>query len=396
MQMSNLPPLSIKSFNKSRGGKVPRNQFDEMKLKGQRITGTRHCLAVLLLVFVVIIGRVEAFGPVTTEDDDNHRSTKGRQGTTKMSNFRRPTDHLTSLPITSKISNISVGSSPSLINNNVKSSETALRLSGDTSFARELKKQEEEEERRQLQQQRQDQQQQQKRIRKRSFSPPLYASFVVLSLASVLQNGSVSMILKDIIPKSISILTVAWLPVLFLNASWIEFISFATLFAQPTIRSFLITEFLPDIWSTLKKMALGELWKRLWASILAPLPKPLFTPILKDYYKLGDNGDPAARTATKLPSTLPSWFQRGWERINEAIEKFTQGLIRKSVEKSVHNSLGVLYEGLTNSILEVSIMYQEESSPRDDDTTSSSLSSSSIPNSYEETSSSTNFDIHTA
>lgn len=342
-------------------------------------------MAVLLLVFVLIIGRVEAFGPVTTEDDDNHVSTKGRQGTTKMNNFRRPRDNLTSLPSTSKISNISVGSSSSLINNNVKTSETAVRLSGDTSFARELKKQEkeeEEEERRQLQQQQKS---------KRYFSPPLYASFVVLSLASVLQNGSISMILKDIIPKSISILTVAWLPVLFLNASWIEFISFATLFAQPTIRSFLITEFLPDIWSTLKKMALGEVWKRLWTSILAPLPKPLFTPILKDYYKLGDN-DSTATTATKLPSTLPSWFQKGWERINEAIEKFTQGLIRKSVEKSVHNSLGVVYEGLTNSILEVSIMYQEESSPRDDDSTLSSSSSSSIPNSYEETSSSTNFE----
>ena len=105
-----------------------------MKLKGKRITGKRQCLAVLLLVFVLIIGRVEAFGPVTTEDDDNHLSTKGRQGTTKMNNFRRPRDNLTSLPSTSKISNISVGSSSSLINNNVKSSETAVRLSGDTSL----------------------------------------------------------------------------------------------------------------------------------------------------------------------------------------------------------------------------------------------------------------------
>jgi hypothetical protein len=39
----------------------------------------------------------------------------------------------------------------------------------------------------------------------------------------------------------------------------------------------------------------------------------------------------------------------------------TQSLIRKSVEKSVHGTVDVFFESVTNSMLEVSILYEESS-----------------------------------
>lgn len=184
------------------------------------------------------------------------------------------------------------------------------------------------------------------------LSPSLFTSIAVLSIASIGDAKSLFKIIKDIIPKSFHILAIAWLPVLVLNASWIEYLSFATLLVQPSIRSFLIQEVLPDMWKSMKKLALTEAWRRLWASIMAPLPKPLFTPIAKDY-------------------NLPKSLQTIWGRVNEVVDKFTQSLVRKSVEESVYESIGMLYESMSNSMLEISIMYEDSSSKDDEDSFSS-------------------------
>eukprot|EP00980_Cylindrotheca_fusiformis_P012547 scaffold3079_cov119-Cylindrotheca_fusiformis.AAC.23 len=212
-------------------------------------------------------------------------------------------------------------------------SEDAFRLTGDTAFSRQLK-QIEDDNRRKL------------RLLETGdeVSPPfsIYAGVTVLVLASF-RFGGLSLILQEIVPKSANILVIAWLPVALLNASWIETLSFVTLLLQPSVRSFLVQEYWPETWTTIQKIILGELWRKLWLSVLKPLPKPLFAPS-KGYF-----------------SSTPEWFQQGWVKVSEMIDKFVTGLVRKFVEQNVHDSFGILYESMANSILEISILYEETS-----------------------------------
>jgi hypothetical protein len=224
-----------------------------------------------------------------------------------------------------------VGSATNL--NSSSLSEEALRLTDDTSFSRQLKRQEDEDDRKQRLKEKET---------RASPSRILYAGIAVLTLFSFRLGGSKA-IFQELLPRSANVLAVAWLPVVLLHATWIELLSFATLLVQPSIRNFLVKEFVPETWSTLRKLILGELSRKVWSAVMKSLPKPLFTPG-KEY----------------LTST-PEWFQQGWGQASEIIDKFVTGLVRKSVQQSVHDSLGIFYESMTNSMLEMTILYEETS-----------------------------------
>jgi hypothetical protein len=209
----------------------------------------------------------------------------------------------------------------------------------------------EEEERQQRLMERESQQSKSTPIHK--MSPILYGGLIAVSLFSIRLGGS-SHIFQEMIQKSIHILAIAWMPSLILHASWIEALSFVVLLAQPSVRSFLIKEYLPETWSTLRKMMIAEVWRRFWAAILTPLPKPFFTP--QKYHLL----------------PMPRWFQKGWLRVGEVIDKYTQSLFRKSVEQSFYDSIGIVYESMANSMLEISILY-EEASTNDSNSVGSSM-----------------------
>lgn len=207
----------------------------------------------------------------------------------------------------------------------------AFRLTGDTPFSRQLKQQEDE------------------GIRQQSLkrwaipSSIAYAGIVVVSFVSFHAGGTTKSFFQDIVPQSANILAVAWLPVVLLNASWIEVFSFATLLIQPTVRRFLVQDYLPETWSTLRKLIIGEVWRRVWSAVLKQMPKPLFTPG-KDHFV-----------------STPEWFQQEWRQFCDIIDKRVTGLIRKSVKQNFHDSVGIFYESMANSMMEITLLYEESS-----------------------------------
>jgi hypothetical protein len=161
-----------------------------------------------------------------------------------------------------------------------------------------------------------------------------------------------------------SALAIAWLPTLFLRAGWFDIVSLVTLFLRPSIREYVLQEVLPTMWLTVQKMVLAELWRKIWTVVLAPLPKPLFVP---DYTAA------ATKEGGEDYVSLPPWMRRGLVQWNEMTDKFTQSLIRKSIEKNVYGTVEVVFDSVSNSMLEVSILYEESMLTEEESSSPSSL-----------------------
>jgi hypothetical protein len=235
-------------------------------------------------------------------------------------------------------------------------------LSGDSSFARRLQEEEQN-----IKQAAETTRIKNASARPQAASPIVRGGMALLALGSLCLhgyygNGNTKMI-QDILSGSASALAIAWLPTLVLRGGWMEMASLATLFVRPTVRHYLLTEFVPSVGLTLRKMVLGEVWRRIWTVLLAPLPKHLFVPSPSE-----DDLD-----LWWVPGPVFQRMQRGLHHMHEVVDKSTQGLIRKSVEQSVYGSLGLVYESVANSLLEVSILYYDDSA-----SASSSVSEDSL------------------
>jgi len=101
-------------------------------------------------------------------------------------------------------------------------------------------------------------------------------------------------------------------------------------------------EVVPNLWTTMQKLALAEIWKKLWFVVLAPFPKPVLVPNVELEYQ-----------------SLPPWLRKRLGKVNEVIDKFTQGSIRKFIEKNTHGTIQIFYESMTDSMVEISILYEE-------------------------------------
>jgi hypothetical protein len=219
-------------------------------------------------------------------------------------------------------------------------SDLAVRMTGDSSFARRLKEQEEDED--------EEKNLQRKKFQSQSTSSAVTSSILfggmgLVGLIALHLHGSTTLV-QEIVSGWASALAFAWLPTLFLRSSWFEILSLASLLLRPSIRNYARHELLPAMWLSLRKMVLGESWRWVWTVVLAPFPKQLFVPGKAEY------------------SDFPPWLQRGLEHCNGVIDKFTQSLIRKSVQQSIHGTIGIFYESVANSMLEISILYDEASS----------------------------------
>jgi len=214
-------------------------------------------------------------------------------------------------------------------------SEKAFEIAGDSSFTRRLQVQEESEARQIKGKQRTSDSGSAK------TSPFLRGGMVLLAIGSLVWNGSLNTF-KDMLLSSASALAIAWLPALLLQSSWIEIGSIIALVLRPPVRLFLQAEVFPTMRVTVQKMVLTEVWRRIWTAVLAPLPKPLFVPDAKQEY-----------------ARLPSWIRQKLGQWNEMTDRFTQGLLRRSIQQNIHGSIDTFFESVTNSILEISIIYDE-------------------------------------
>lgn len=216
--------------------------------------------------------------------------------------------------------------------------QTSVKLLGDDEFTRRLKQ---EEERKRSPGQMGDFPT--KSGSKTKASPLLHVGMFVLAMTSIYFNGSFS-VMSEIISGSASALAIAWLPTLILKAGWIEIVSVTTLLFRPSVRFYIQNEFWPTMLLNVQRMVWADLWRKIWVTVLAPLPKPLFVP---DPIKEADYAH------------LSPWMRQGFKWWNDMTDKFTQSVIRKAVEKNIHGTVGVFFESVSNSMLEVGILYDE-------------------------------------
>jgi hypothetical protein len=223
-------------------------------------------------------------------------------------------------------------------------SSRALEISGDSAFARQLQAEAEK-------QTTTDQPIPSSTLLVLEHHPLVYGGILAVIGASLVSKGSWAMLRETLISVA-STLAIAWIPAWILRAGWVEVLSIGTLFLRPTMRYFIQTEVWPIMSSTIRKVVFAEAWRRLWLLLLSPLPKPLLVPRSKDYYRL-----------------LPKWMQRGMETLNKYVDKFSQRLILKVAEGSVHEMFGGVFSSVTDSILEMSFVYEESSSDTEVETT---------------------------
>mmetsp|Transcript_39885 Transcript_39885/g.96228 ORF Transcript_39885/g.96228 Transcript_39885/m.96228 type:complete len:304 (-) Transcript_39885:787-1698(-) len=199
--------------------------------------------------------------------------------------------------------------------------DKARQITGDTAFSRTLEQEvlQEEQRRRAMQQ-----------SKEASFP---YSSFFVPILLAFANNGFATSF-QDTFKKSTNVLVVAWLPVLFLNATWIEMISVALLLVRPAVWSFLVNDFFTDTWAILKKLLLSELWRHFWKHATKIVPMPILSPSA-EYLKF-----------------TPDWFQTGFSHAKKVVDKFVQGLLRKSIERCFQESLGIAVGAISESFPE--------------------------------------------
>lgn len=200
--------------------------------------------------------------------------------------------------------------------------DKAFQITGDTPFSKMLEEEEMKIEQRRIALQQ----------RSEASSSFQYGFFVPVFLS--LATDGYTTFFQDGIKKSVNILTVAWLPVLFFSATWIEILSIAVLLLQPSIWTFLVNDLVMDVWTILKKLLLSELWRHFWRHATKFVPMPILSPPA-EYLEL-----------------TPNWFQLGWHHATKVVDKFVQGLFRKSVERWIQESLGITVKSISESYLE--------------------------------------------
>ena len=172
-----------------------------------------------------------------------------------------------------------------------------------------------------------------------------FGGAAVLAGVSLHMHGSPD-ILQTTLQDSVAALLLAWIPSLLLCGGsmggmigWEVVVPFVGLWLQPSTRYFLRSTFIPSLFNTWMKMFWSEVWRRAWAVLMAPLPKLLLVPDIS--WKRTGSLYWKARS-----SHLPKFVRKGLQFVYEMVDKWTQSLMRKTIQKSVQASIGVFYDNV--------------------------------------------------
>ena len=163
-------------------------------------------------------------------------------------------------------------------------------------------------------------------------------------------HGSPEMLQKTL-HESVAALLLAWIPsLLFYGSSalgvgvgggWEILVPVVGLFVQPSTRYYLLTTFIPSVLQTWKKMLWSEIWRRAWLILVAPFPKLLFVPDISPKRQGSLYWKERARH-------LPKSVRKGLQSVCEIVDKWTQSLMKKTIQKSVETSIGVVYDNVAD------------------------------------------------
>lgn len=181
-------------------------------------------------------------------------------------------------------------------------------------------------------------------------SPILHGGLALLGMASFVFTTHGTKALKELMTSALSALALVWVPTFLVHGGWAELFSVGTLMIQPNFRRYMLREFIPKALNTLKKMFLTEVWRRIWAVVLAPLPKPFLVPSEVDIMRI---------------HWLPDWMKEGFIFFRDKVDNFALSTFKSSVQKSVHGTVGIFYDSFSGSVLEVSMMYEDSVNDED-------------------------------
>lgn len=175
------------------------------------------------------------------------------------------------------------------------------------------------------------------------IDPYLRSGLAALAIGSFVSTNHGFKALKELAVGSMSALALVWVPTLLINGGWLEFLSAVSFLTHPTSRRFVIQKLIPKIMGTLKKLFLTEMWRRVWSIVLAPLPKPLLVPSDGDILRI---------------HWLPDYAKEGILYFRDKVDAFVLSTFKGSVQKSIYSSLGIFYDSVSSTVMEVSL-YEE-------------------------------------
>lgn len=175
-------------------------------------------------------------------------------------------------------------------------------------------------------------------------SPLLNSGLVIMALSSFVFTKHGVKSLKELATGALSALALVWVPTLLVHGGWVEFAGAITLVTLPHTRRFIHRQCVPKAFGTLKKLFLSEVWRRIWAIVLAPLPKPFLVPSDHDIMRI---------------HWLPEWFKQGFLKFRDKVDNFVLSTFKGSVQKSVYGTMGVVYDSVATSTLDISMIYED-------------------------------------
>ncbi len=141
----------------------------------------------------------------------------------------------------------------------------------------------------------------------------------------------------EILPSLSAALMIAWIPNLFLQKAYFELAFLvASLTSQPTLRNYLLTEVLPSLGGTVRKLFWSEFWKQAWDYLLEPFPKNLLIPTRMSSSQPQNN-----QSVSKWQAEIARFWS---DRVVSRIDKWTASSIKALLQKNVQSSVNGLAE----------------------------------------------------
>jgi hypothetical protein len=135
----------------------------------------------------------------------------------------------------------------------------------------------------------------------------------------------------QILPSLSAALMIAWVPNLIFQKAWFELGFLAlSMTSQANLRNYFITEILPSLGGTSRKLFWSEFWKQAWDFLLQPFPHNIFVPPKPS----SSQSDDGVWSKWQLEASQ-FWSDRVVSRIDKWTASSVKALLQKNVQASV-------------------------------------------------------------
>ena len=164
------------------------------------------------------------------------------------------------------------------------------------------------------------------------------AALFLIAASNMIATGTATAFLSELSKTSMSILSVLWIPVLWINPSSSptrivqDMLNYVQLFGNLQTISYIKEKALPFTVSTLKKMIVAELWTVFWAETFKQVGRVVQSA----------RGDLQLRKGDQDESSLisiPRWLANGMVFFEKSIRKGMRNLVKGSLQKYLQASV---------------------------------------------------------